>query len=174
MKCLAPTMYRFVTCQANNSKTIDHCVLPSLPYYTTLPNSKIQINRQTFTSIVYTTQPAVQPVVSCKRSLRCNTTVELKLKSVSQTRRKFPGESHVKEFRKSVQAYMCRSCEQKLCLIMAALCNRKAIIVLPCSFFLLSFFFYLFFPRLISAAVDWMSAILLHMAWPQCEFRMQV
>jgi len=30
-------------------------------------------------------------------------------------------------------------------------------------------FFYLlllFFPRLISAAVDWMSAILLHMAWP--------
>jgi len=28
------------------------------------------------------------------------------------------------------------------------------------------FFFFLFFPRLISAAVDWMSAILLHMAWP--------
>jgi len=26
--------------------------------------------------------------------------------------------------------------------------------------------FYLFFPRLISAAVDWMSAILLHMVWP--------
>jgi len=28
-----------------------------------------------------------------------------------------------------------------------------------------------FFPRLISAVVDWMSTILLHMVWPQCEFR---
>jgi len=57
-------------------------------------------------------------------------------------------------------------------IIMAALCNRGAIIFLDCSFFLLSFFFLssfflpFFFPRLISAAVDWMSAILLHMAWP--------
>ena len=33
------------------------------------------------------------------------------------------------------------------------------------SFFLLSFYLF-FFPRLISAAVDWMSAILLHMALP--------
>ena len=48
---------------------------------------------------------------------------------------------------------------------MAALCNRGAIIFLPCDFYLLSFF-YLFFPRLISAATDRMSAILLHMAWP--------
>ena len=32
----------------------------------------------------------------------------------------------------------------------------------------------LFFHRLISAATDWMSTILLHMAWPRCEFRMQV
>jgi len=31
-----------------------------------------------------------------------------------------------------------------------------------------------FFPRLISAVVDWMSTILLHMLWPQCKFRMQV
>ena len=31
-----------------------------------------------------------------------------------------------------------------------------------CSFFL----FLLFFPRLISAAADWMSAILPHMVWP--------
>jgi len=31
-----------------------------------------------------------------------------------------------------------------------------------------------FFPRLISAATDWMSAILPHMVWPQCEFKMQV
>ena len=51
-------------------------------------------------------------------------------------------------------------------IIMAALCNRGAIIFLPCSFFPSSFFFLLFFPRLISAAVDRMSAILLHMAWP--------
>jgi len=51
---------------------------------------------------------------------------------------------------------------------MAALCNRGAIIFLSCSFYLLSFFlsFFLFFPRLISAAADWMSTILLHMAWP--------
>ena len=50
---------------------------------------------------------------------------------------------------------------------MAALCNRGATIFLPCdfylSFFLLSFFF---FPRLISAAGDWISTILPHMAWP--------
>jgi len=51
-------------------------------------------------------------------------------------------------------------------LIMAALCNRGAIIFLPCSFYLLSIFFFLVFPRLISAAADWMSTILLHMAWP--------
>jgi len=31
------------------------------------------------------------------------------------------------------------------------------------SFYLLLLFF---IPRLISAAVDWMSTILLHMAWP--------
>jgi len=34
---------------------------------------------------------------------------------------------------------------------------------LRCDFFLSSSFF---IPRLISAAVDWMSTILLHMAWP--------
>ena len=36
----------------------------------------------------------------------------------------------------------------------------------------ISSFFFLpsFFPRLISAATDWMSTILLHMAWPSCEF----
>ena len=51
---------------------------------------------------------------------------------------------------------------------MAALCNRGAIIFLPCDFYLsiyLSFFF-LFFPRLISAVGDWMSTILPHMVWP--------
>ena len=48
--------------------------------------------------------------------------------------------------------------------VMAALCSRGAIIFLRCSFFLL--LLSSFFPRLISAAVDRMSAILLHMAWP--------
>jgi len=46
---------------------------------------------------------------------------------------------------------------------MATLCNRGAIIFLPCNFYLLLL---LFFPRLISAATNWMSTILLHMAWP--------
>ena len=57
------------------------------------------------------------------------------------------------------------SCCGLFFLLMAAPCNRGAIIFLPCSFFL-SIFFYLFFPRLISAATDWISTILLHMAWP--------
>ena len=57
---------------------------------------------------------------------------------------------------------------------MATLCNRAGHHILPVvsSFFLpsfLSFFlsFYLSFsfPRLISAAADWMSAILPHMVW---------
>jgi len=49
-------------------------------------------------------------------------------------------------------------------IIMATLCNRGTIIFLPCSLFLS--FYLSFFPRLISAATDWMSTILLHMAWP--------
>jgi len=40
----------------------------------------------------------------------------------------------------------------------------QVIIFLPCGFFLSSSFF--FFPRLISAVTDRMSAILLHMVWP--------
>ena len=69
-------------------------------------------------------------------------------------------------------------------LVMAALCNRGAIIFLPCGFFMvalcnradhyifilfLSFFlssFFFFFPRLISAVGDWMFTILWHMVWP--------
>jgi len=46
----------------------------------------------------------------------------------------------------------------------------QTIIFLPCCFF----FFLLFLPRLISAVADWMSAIIPHMVWPKCEFRMQV
>jgi len=55
-------------------------------------------------------------------------------------------------------------------IIMVALCNRADHIYFhPVSFFL-SFLF----PRLISAVGDWMSTILPHMVWPQCEFRMHV
>ena len=51
----------------------------------------------------------------------------------------------------------------------------QAIIFLLCGFFFyLSFFYPSFFPRLISAVADWVSTILPHMVWPQCEFRMQV
>ena len=39
----------------------------------------------------------------------------------------------------------------------------QTIIFLPCGFFLLSS---IFFPRLISAAADWMSTILPQMVWP--------
>ena len=43
----------------------------------------------------------------------------------------------------------------------------QTIIFLPCSFFLLLLSSSSFFiPRLISAVTDWMSTILLHMAWP--------
>jgi len=42
------------------------------------------------------------------------------------------------------------------------------IIFLPCGYF------FFFFPRLISAVADWMFAILPHMVWPYCAFKMQV
>ena len=59
-------------------------------------------------------------------------------------------------------------------LVMAALCNRAGHYIFALWF--LSFFIssYIFFPRLISAAEDWMSTILRHLVWAQCEFRMQV
>ena len=42
----------------------------------------------------------------------------------------------------------------------------QTIIFLPCRFFLSFYLLPSFFPRLISAVGDWMSTILLHMAWP--------
>jgi len=48
-------------------------------------------------------------------------------------------------------------------LIMVALCNRADHYIFALWF--LSFFL-LFFPRLISAVGDWISAILPHMVWP--------
>jgi len=51
-------------------------------------------------------------------------------------------------------------------LLMVALWNRADHYIFMLWFALSSFFFFLFFPRLISAAADWMSAILPHMVWP--------
>ena len=43
----------------------------------------------------------------------------------------------------------------------------QTIIFSSCRFFVLCFFFFLlFFPRMISSAADWMSAILPHVVWP--------
>ena len=56
-----------------------------------------------------------------------------------------------------------------LIIIMVALCNRTdhyIFILFLSSFFLLSSFFFLSFPRLISAVGDWMFTIIWHMVWP--------
>ena len=53
--------------------------------------------------------------------------------------------------------------------LMVALWNRADHYIFALWLLLL-----LFFPRLISAFADWMSAILPHMVRPQCEFKMQV
>jgi len=50
-------------------------------------------------------------------------------------------------------------------LVMAAYLIGQAIIFLPCGFYLL-LLLPSFSPRLTSAATDWISTILLHMAWP--------
>ena len=49
----------------------------------------------------------------------------------------------------------------RCCSFMVALCNRETIYI-----FMLWFVLLLFFPRLISAAGDWMFTILWHMVWP--------
>jgi len=59
-------------------------------------------------------------------------------------------------------------------LVMAALCNSAGHYIFALWFLSSSFFLFSFFPRLISAAADWMSTILWHIVWPECEFRMQV
>jgi len=55
-------------------------------------------------------------------------------------------------------------------LLMVALWNRADRYIFALWFHLL----FSSFPRLISAVADWMSVILPHMVWPQCEFQMQV
>ena len=73
---------------------------------------------------------------------------------------------HLCVFRCYFVTFLCYLAKFWQPLIMAALCNRGAIIFLPCGFFLSSSYIFLFFPRLISAAVDWMFTILWHMVWP--------
>ena len=53
----------------------------------------------------------------------------------------------------------------KVCSLWSPYVIGQTIIFLPCSFFLLFPSIFFFFPRLISAVGDWMSTILLHMAW---------
>jgi len=48
---------------------------------------------------------------------------------------------------------------------MVALWNRADHYIFM-LWFVLRFFYFLFFPRLISAVADWMSAILPHVVWP--------
>ena len=58
--------------------------------------------------------------------------------------------------------------------IMAVLCSRCGHYIFALWFLLSIFVSSPFFPRLISAVADWMSTILRHMVWSECEFRMQV
>jgi len=54
--------------------------------------------------------------------------------------------------------------------VTVALWNRADHYIFALWFLLL----FSFFPRLISAVADWMSAILPHMVWPMCQFQTQV
>jgi len=51
-------------------------------------------------------------------------------------------------------------------IFMAALCNRASHYIFALWFLFSLFYRSIFFPRLISAVADWMSAILPHMVWP--------
>ena len=68
-----------------------------------------------------------------------------------------------------IVSLLCRDRLLLKILFMVALRNRADHYI-----FMLWFVLSFFIPRLISAAADWMTAILPHMVWPQCEFKMQV
>jgi len=53
--------------------------------------------------------------------------------------------------------------------VMAVLWNRAGHYI-----FALWFLLSIFVPRVFSAVADWMSAILPHMVWSKCEFKIQV
>ena len=64
----------------------------------------------------------------------------------------------------SVMLVNCRhvvAVDADVTLFMVVLCNRADHYIFALWFLLLSFF-----PRLISAVVDWMSTVLRHMVWP--------
>ena len=65
------------------------------------------------------------------------------------------------KFDKHISLIVCEA-QQRAGLIMVALWNRANHYIFMLWFVLLLSFF----PRLISAAADWMSAILPHMVWP--------
>jgi len=73
----------------------------------------------------------------------------------------------------SRHAFFVKLLRPLIMMIIVALWNREDHYILILLFVLLPSFF-LFFHRLISAVAEWMSAILAHMVWPQCEFKMQV
>ena len=62
-----------------------------------------------------------------------------------------------------IESVGLRKCPYYRYLIMVALCNRETIYIFMLWFVLLLSFF---FPRLISAAEDWMFTILWHIVWP--------
>ena len=68
--------------------------------------------------------------------------------------------------RRRLDVYRYHTSIHGVALVMVALCNRADHYIFMLWFILLSFFFLLFFPRLISAVGDWMFTILWHMLWP--------
>ena len=56
-----------------------------------------------------------------------------------------------------------------LVFVMAALCNRAGHYIFALWFLSIFYLSFFSFPRLISAAAGWMSAILWHMVWPSAN-----
>ena len=78
-----------------------------------------------------------------------------------------PPESSIQRASRSVQQFLQGSllCQKLFALFLwSPYVIGQTIIFSCCRLFF--FLFFLFFPRLISAAADWMSAILPHMVWP--------
>jgi len=139
--------------------------------------------------VLYSTPQSLVTAVTPNTGVRCSnaakTRIPLKFAGVSQTRQRISAASepkftilwgHVKKILLLNKSFpivdTCLSCEstaQQSCAMVprwrflwSPYVIGQTIIFLPCNFFLSSFFF----PRLISAAVDWMSTILWHMVWP--------
>ena len=68
--------------------------------------------------------------------------------------------------RSFIASFMVALCKRETIIFMVALWNRADHYIFMLWFVLLLLLSFFFFPRLISAAADWMSAILPHMVWP--------